>query len=121
LTGAATGAGGLAAVFGAYKLAKVLLTKNRKEVSKPDKSTVSDDPFQRRMDEARQHRELREYTERRSPEYDAAVGRVISDELELSKQLGTKDEQTVIKDFMERVRCRVDKLCPPSTREYIQE
>jgi hypothetical protein len=123
LAGAATGAGGLALVWGGVRLAKVLFSKNQAtETGKGETGArvAARDPFPRRLDEARQHRELREYTERRCPEFDAAVGRVVNDEMELSRQLGSEDEQRVLKEFQERVRSRVDVLMPPSTREYIE-
>ena len=115
ITGMALGGGGIALGIGAFKLVRRLLQKNRKDGGE----TRAADPFPRRLDEARQHRELRQFTERRCPEFDAAVGRVIQDELDLSQQLGTKEDNATLTTFWERVRRRVDRLMPPSTREYI--
>lgn len=123
LTGVATGAGGLALVWGGIRLAKVLFSKSRPQTEGKGgegAARATRDPFPRRLDEARQHRELREFTERRCPEFDAAVGRVVNDEMELSRQLGSDEDKKVLKDFQERVRSRVDFLMPPSTREYIE-
>lgn len=123
LTGAATGAGGLALVWGGIRLAKVLFSKSRTQTEGKGgvgAERAARDPFPRRLDEARQHRELREFTERRCPEFDAAVGRIVNDEMELSRQLGSDEEKKVLKEFQERVRSRVDFLMPPSTREYIE-
>jgi len=77
-------------------------------------------PFPRRLDEAREHRDIRGHVERRCPEFDTAVGRVVQDEMELSRQLGTADDNRTLKDFWERVRKRVDTLMPPSIREYLE-
>lgn len=119
ITGIAVGGGGLAAAFGVYRIARRLLQRNRP--AKGDGTRQSTDPFPRRLDEARQHRELRQYTERRCPEFDAAVGRVIQDELDLYKRTGTAEDNATLKEFWERVRGRVDALMPPSTREYLNQ
>lgn len=116
--GVATGGGAVAAGFGAWKLLKVLLRKDREATQAAEGKTL-DDPFPRRLDEARQHRELRQYNERRCPEFDTAVGRIVEDELAIYQQLGDDTDRSVLHGFWERVRNRVDKLMPPSTREYI--
>lgn len=116
LTGMALGGGGIAAALGIYKIARRLLSRNRKGGD----PTLSD-PFPRRLDEARQLREIRQYTERRSPEYDAAVGRIMDDEFQLFQRQGTPEAKVVLSEFRDRIRDRVDRLMPPSTREYITE
>ena len=117
LAATAAGAGTLGLVLGGLKLVRVLFTKNRPEKRE---ATEPDAPFPRRLDEARQHRDIRGFVERRCPEFDTAVGRVVQDEMELSRQLGTKQDNETLKDFWERVRTRVDKLMPPSVREYLE-
>lgn len=86
-----------------------------------EERAVGPAPFPRRLDEARQLRDIRGYVERRCPEFDTAVGRVVQDELELSRQLGTTEDNQTLKDFWERVRKRVDHLMPPSVREYLDQ
>lgn len=123
LAGAATGAGGLAAVMGAVKLAGVVMRKNRKEEPVVDTTTkrpAGNDPFPRQLEQARQQRELRQYTERRCPEYDAAVGRILQDEITVQRQTATADEIKTLEQFWLRIRDRVDRMMPPSTREYLE-
>ena len=117
--GVVSGGGAVAAGIGAWKLAKVLFRKDRETTSEPEVKTQLDDPFPRRLDEALQHRKLRQFNERRCPEFDAAVGRIVADELATYKQLGDDTDRTVLAGFWGRVRNRVDTLMPPSTREYI--
>lgn len=117
LTGVALGGGGLGLAIGGYKLAKVLLSKNRKGGSTVTKVQAS--PFPRKLDEARQQRELAYRVEGRVPEYDAAVGRIVDDELALRIKTGSEEEVKVLNSFWLGVRGRVDRLMPPSVREYI--
>lgn len=117
LTAAALGGGGVAVAFGAWKIFRRILSRDRK----PQGAESTADPFPRRLDEARQQREIRQYSERRCPEFDAAVGRVFDDEFKLYEQQAPAAESSVLKAFYERIRGRVDRLMPPSTREYIEE
>lgn len=117
LTGMALGGGGIAAALGAYKLAKRLLSRDRTPKGKG--AVRSAEPFPRHLDEARQQRDLARYVERRIPEFDTAVGRVVQDELEMYRQRGTPEDRTILNTFWDGVRSRVDKLMPPSTREYL--
>lgn len=110
--GMATGAGGLALVIGGYRLLKTLARKDRRGTTRQPAS----DPFPHDLDHARQLREIREYTERRVPEYDAAVGRIVEDEYEITTRGG--GNLAGLKEFLDRVRERARKLMPPSTRQY---
>ena len=112
--GVAMGGGGIAAAFGAYKLLKTILRKDRK-----GKKSSPDMPFPRRLEDARQLREVREHVERRCPEYDAAVGRIVQDEVDVYNRGGTVEEKTLLKKFMDGVGDRADALMPPSIKEYI--
>ena len=113
--GVAAGGGGVAAAVGAFKLLKVILSKDRK----PEGGGAQpNEPFPRRLDEARQLREIRQYTERRVPEYDAAVGRIVEAALALARKTQPVAQRAVLEEFWLRIRDRVDRLMPPSTREY---
>jgi len=119
ITNVALGGGAVATAIGAIKLARRLFQRNRKR--KGDSATECTDPFPRRLVEARQHRESREFSERRVPEYDAAVGRIFDDEYNLYHERGSDEDRAVLKVFRDGMRDRVDNLMPPSTREYIEK
>jgi len=117
---AATGGGGVvgSVMFGAKVLKRVLAKKAKKgeEVSVP-----ADAPFPRKLDEARQQRELALASESRVPEFDAAVGRILDEQAQLYLKRGDDDqERTVIERFLREVQDRAHKLCPPSVKEYME-
>ena len=114
-SGMALGGGMLAVGMGAWKISRRIWSKDRKGQGVGNSAA----PFPRRLDEARQHNQIRQYTEQRVPEFDAAVGRTVQDELNLYKHLGTTEDNAILTQFWERVRGRVDKLMPPSIREYL--
>ena len=120
--GAATGAGGVGLAFGAYKLLKTVFRKDRKQKHKVEGGEGRCEPqapFPRRLDEARQLRQLRSHVEGRSPEYDATVGRFLDDEmLDLAKH-GDDTDRRVLQELRERLMARVDATMPPSIKEYI--
>ena len=115
-TGIALGGGGVAAAVGGYKLLKTLLRKDRDPTAAGGPSI---DPFPRSLDEAVQHQQIRRHTERRSPEYDAAVGRVVETELQTRLGAASEEERKTLRAFWDGCRDRVDRLMPPSVREYL--
>lgn len=117
ITGVALGGTGVGAAVGAYKLIRGVLNMRRKV--KGGESPQLEDPFPHRLDEAREHRLLRQRIERRAPEYDAAVGRIFDDHLQLYRERGTEEDRKVLNEFNQGIRDHVAKLCPPSTREYV--
>lgn len=116
LAGAATGGGALALGLGGIRLAAYLW--NRKKKAEGSTAVAQEEPFPRRLDEARHLREMAYVTERRVPEYDAAVGRIVSEELTVRLANADQKERGILNDFWGGVRDRVDRLMPPSTVEY---
>jgi hypothetical protein len=112
---AAAGGGAVALGIGGVRLASRLLSKKKKEEGS---TTIVQEPFPRRLDEARQLREMAFVSERRVPEYDAAVGRIVNEELTVRLANAEPKERELLNDFWTGVRDRVDRLMPPSTIEY---
>lgn len=103
---------GLAIAAGAYLLKKTI-TKSPAEGA----SIVLDAPFPRRLDEARALRQQSTAIEGRLPEYDAAVGRMIEQELNVYRSAKVPPEELqAVEEFWRRVRDRADKLMPPSVQ-----
>jgi len=117
LAAAATGGGALALGLGGVRLAAYLWNRN-KQKAEGSTARVAEEPFPRRLDEARQLREMAYVTERRVPEYDAAVGRIASEELTVRLANADQKEREILNDFWGGIRDRVDRLMPPSTVEY---
>lgn len=113
---AAAGGGALALGMGGVRLAAYLW--NRKKKAEGSTAAVQEEPFPRRLDEARQLREMAHVVERRVPEYDAAVGRIASEELTVRLARADEKEREILNDFWTGIRDRVDRLMPPSTFEY---
>ena len=113
---AAAGGGAVALGIGGVRLASYLFSRKKKEEGST--TTVRNDPFPRRLDEARQLREMAFVSERRVPEYDAAVGRIVNEELTVRLANAEPKERELLNDFWTGVRDRVDRLMPPSTIEY---
>ena len=112
---AAAGGGAVALGIGGVRLASYLLSKKKKDEGST--ATVQE-PFPRRLDEARNLREMAQFHERRVPEYDAAVGRIVSEELTVRLANADPKEREILNDFWGGCRDRVDRLMPPSTIEY---
>lgn len=120
LAGAAAGGGALALGLGGVRLAAYLWNRKKKK-AEGSTAAVQEGPFPRRLDEARQLREMAFVTERRVPEYDAAVGRIASEELTVRLANADQKEREILNDFWGGIRDRVDRLMPPSTVEYRQK
>jgi len=117
IIGAATGGGAVGLGIGGIKLISMLM-KHRKERKEGSPGRERADPFPRRLDEARQLRDMAHIVERRVPEYDAAVGRIVQEELQLRLHRADKAEKEILNEFWVGCRDRVDHLMPPSTKEY---
>jgi hypothetical protein len=113
---AAAGGGAVALGIGGVRLVSYLLSKKKKDEGST--AIARSDPFPRRLDEARQLREMAFISERRVPEYDAAVGRIVSEELTVRLANADQKEREILNDFWGGCRDRVDRLMPPSTIEY---
>lgn len=111
---AAAGGGAVALGIGGVRLISHLLSKKKDEGS----TATVQEPFPRRLDEARHLREMAQFHERRVPEYDAAVGRIVSEELTVRLANADSKEREILTDFWGGCRDRVDRLMPPSTIEY---
>lgn len=109
---AASGGGGL--VLGSMVLAKWLIGK-RKEVVQRDA------PFPRSLDEARQLREQAYNVEGRCPEFDCAVGRIAEEEVSVWFEKAQPQDKEVLGRFWLGVRNRVDRMMPPSIKEYLPQ
>lgn len=117
LAASAAGGGALALGLGGIRLAAHLWNRKNKK-AEGSTAIAPEEPFPRRLDEARHLREMAYITERRVPEYDAAVGRIASEELTVRLANADQKEREVLTDFWGGIRDRVDRLMPPSTVEY---